>query len=530
MDNLSFVIKTRWREFVSRFDVALIGIIVLGLILRCIGLRKGLWLDEWISFHQAIPGSILDTIEALRSDNHTPLYFGLLHFWSRLSSSEPWLRLLSVIFDALSLITIVRWLGRQSRIASLIGGALFSTLPIALRFSQEMRPYALFTLATALSFAAARAWSDSPSSPWRWFGFMGALSLATSTHLQGVFLVAPISAYFLLRIYFEKRERFNQWGRWIAACIVPGAIFLFISCVLIRHLATNTAHWWMPRLSTKLALSTASYVYLFSCHAWPAWLLVGFVLPLEFFVVMSLAFGNWRQSFPIWIASAIYITEVVIFSLGDRPIFWYRTLLPSLIPVIGAIAIQLATVRRPWQRALSIIGVVGLCAISAIGWLFTSRRPVEPFENAAAFVASNWKPHSAILFFPGYIDGTINHYFPIEPGTPNVLAYGTSSSDLNRYVSEIEKNGVKPLAIFVVVRLDLGLLDLDPLRVLVEKLRSSIEPGSELTVVLIKSHDLFFVGADQIPDRSLDLLHRVLEPSETFLPGPNLAAVRFIKK
>lgn len=76
----------------------IVGILLLGLLLRLINLNQSLWLDEAV---QAITAqnSLSHIFLEIRGDFHPPLYYFLMNFWVRIfGSSEVSLRMPSVLF------------------------------------------------------------------------------------------------------------------------------------------------------------------------------------------------------------------------------------------------------------------------------------------------------------------------------------------------------------------------------------------------------------------------------------------------
>ena len=127
-------------------------ILVFALIIRLIGLNKGIWIDEYFSFRWNEEDSIWKLIVNLRGHDKPPLSFVLLYFWTKISNSEEFCRLLSLFFDIGTIIVVMSWLKQYSPVASVLGGLYFATTPIMLRYSQEIRLYSLLVFATTLTF------------------------------------------------------------------------------------------------------------------------------------------------------------------------------------------------------------------------------------------------------------------------------------------------------------------------------------------------------------------------------------------
>ena len=82
--------------------ILLIGILLMGLGLRCINLQsRGIIYDDAFSFFLSIQ-NLPAIIQGTAADTMPPLYYFLLHFWMALSQSLWWLRLLSVLINLAS--------------------------------------------------------------------------------------------------------------------------------------------------------------------------------------------------------------------------------------------------------------------------------------------------------------------------------------------------------------------------------------------------------------------------------------------
>jgi mannosyltransferase len=134
--------------------MSIIFILILGLVLRLVGLNQSLWLDETV---QAITsrGSFLNLFIELRGDFHPPLYHLLMWFWVHLfGSKEVILRLPSVFFGIATIWFVyqIARLIKKERIFPLMVALVMATAPFHIYYSQEGRMYAFVTFATTLSF------------------------------------------------------------------------------------------------------------------------------------------------------------------------------------------------------------------------------------------------------------------------------------------------------------------------------------------------------------------------------------------
>lgn len=129
----------------------IIGILILGLILRLVNLNQSLWLDEAV---QAITsqGSFAGIFAELQGDFHPPLYHLLMWVWVHLfGSSEVVLRLPSVLFGIATVFVVYKLMVHINKRSAVIAAFLMSTAPFHIYYSQEARMYAMATFFAALS-------------------------------------------------------------------------------------------------------------------------------------------------------------------------------------------------------------------------------------------------------------------------------------------------------------------------------------------------------------------------------------------
>jgi len=131
-------------------------ILTLGLVLRLICINQSLWLDEAIGALSVKNLSYHDIISSfLTVDNHPPLYYLLLKFWTGFFGySEIALRAPSIIFGLVT-VYLIYLIGRKifsSKKAGLIAAALLSTSQLHVYYSQEARMYSMAAFFVAAAF------------------------------------------------------------------------------------------------------------------------------------------------------------------------------------------------------------------------------------------------------------------------------------------------------------------------------------------------------------------------------------------
>ncbi len=375
------------------------ALLLLALGLRFVGLDKDLWFDEFASLRVAVLEGA--STAALRAGDHPPLYFLLLHAWARLGSGLAFLRLPSVACGVGTVALLMVWLRPHGRRASWIAGLLGATLPAFLVASQEVRHYALLLLLTALSYLLASRLDDPRHPGWYLVGLAFSLALAVSTHLVAVFLLPSLLAYRAPWITDAWRQRHRGRLGGIFLAFLPAlALFFYFERWYLLDTAKDGS-WWMPPVSPSL---WAKVVWtLAGGHEMAAplvtakdvspWLAVagGLVLALASLVLLS-GLGGRRLDAKGWslLASAlIYGAALTVVSALVVPILWYRTALPSLVPLLGFAAQRWAGppgTRLPRAHAYALALVV---TWQAAGWATSSgSRPREPWMQAIVAAAS----------------------------------------------------------------------------------------------------------------------------------------------
>lgn len=213
---------------------AVVLITATGIVFRCLRLGfQPLWWDEGYSVWFATQS--LPRMAALTAlDIHPPLYYALLHIWTRLFGASPIaLRSLSVLIGSLT-IPLAFQLGRRWRSPrfGLILAMLVAFSPIHTYYSQEVRMYGLVAgLSLVMTFLAARLILSDEATPEAgprlWIPY-GAVTLAALyTQYYAVMLPVAFTIYALWR-WRRSPRRVGQWLGWhllIALGYLPWAVY-----------------------------------------------------------------------------------------------------------------------------------------------------------------------------------------------------------------------------------------------------------------------------------------------------------------
>lgn len=401
------------RAWAFRFGVAAILAAALGV--RLAGLAKGIWLDEAFTLPLCRADDLLDWIRAYLTFNHAPAYALLVTAWSRVNDSVPFLRLLSVLLGVATVWVAMRWLLRYSPSAALAGGLMTALSPYLIAYSQEIRPYPLMMLSTALSFHAAANLAKHTDRGRASMMLGLALGLVAFTHFTGVVLVPVVGLYLILSV--QDRRRLLQRDV-LAALLLPLACGVLLQLVQARWIARFTGDWWMPSFSPDLAWRAALLLAGMPVTASPdgTGAVLALVPPAVAAVAVTLAFlglwrGDWRRSLPLLAAAVAYWGIIVVYSVTVMPVFWKQTVLPGLVPFVGFLAVQADSV-RPLRLRAATLGLLGLAAATgAVVWLAVGAgRPIERWDEVGRLIDSRWRHGDAVVVVPGYAERPVRFY------------------------------------------------------------------------------------------------------------------------
>ncbi len=175
-------------------DLFALAIVALGFGLRILSAQgRPLSGDEAIHFLLVRLPRALDADRESLNGAHPPLFFLLLHYWTRLGNSEFFLRLLPVALGSilsLGRLSVDRDPDDQS--AALGTLVLLSFSPALVSLSAEVRPYALMLLPMSAALLLLEHALDDRS-PRRMTASSVFLSLAILTHYSAFFVVPAFS-------------------------------------------------------------------------------------------------------------------------------------------------------------------------------------------------------------------------------------------------------------------------------------------------------------------------------------------------
>jgi 4-amino-4-deoxy-L-arabinose transferase-like glycosyltransferase len=204
-----------------------------GLLVRLILARASfLNADEALHYLLSVQPSVARTYQASLTTAHPPLLIVLLHYWSRLGTSEFVLRLPSVLAGTAFCWIMFLWLKSVTdRKTALVGLTLLLFSPALILLSTEVRQYALLMLFLACSLYFLEL-AIGEGSKLRMFLSILALGLAICTHYSSLIAAMAIGIYALAR-WRQTRHSPGVAAVWAAGqmSLLGLVVYLFMSHV-----------------------------------------------------------------------------------------------------------------------------------------------------------------------------------------------------------------------------------------------------------------------------------------------------------
>jgi uncharacterized membrane protein len=252
--------KSDQMQVQNRVGIKLLAILALAALLRFFGLgAKQLWLDEILQVLHSRPVSMRGILNAVTLDRGgAPLDYLIQHvFMTYLGGAMEWTaRFHAALFGILAVLLIYlvcRELFANQRL-SLMSALLFCFCSFHHHYSQEGRPYALFTLWTLiLYFLLFR--SLKKNSGFLWGSFAVSAILAFYTH---AFTAIVLVGQFIFLIGYQRYRRENwptAWRRYacfLACSVVAAAAYL----PWLRYSFSNAKGEIAPENGFRLFLDT----------------------------------------------------------------------------------------------------------------------------------------------------------------------------------------------------------------------------------------------------------------------------------
>ena len=208
------------------------------------------------------------------------------------------------------------------------------------------------------------------------------------------------------------------------------------------------------------------------------------------FLAIILIFGKLRLSFPFLVAGIIYWLEMIIYSLTQTPVIWDRTMLPSLVPLSGFLALQTATIQKKSIKTVAITIFIILSLLLTTTWVTTKAgKPREEFRQLTQLVKSQFRPNDLVIFYPlGSVQSVVQFYFPSLPSDRQILL--TIKSDFEDFKAEIDEKTTtldiqkQSHAIFLIARVPRKMRQIETINLKNKHEKDTYETDQKLLTVL----------------------------------------------
>ncbi|MDW5500612.1 glycosyltransferase family 39 protein [Serratia proteamaculans] len=384
-------------------------------------------------------------------DVHPPLYYLLLHGWMLLFGEGILaVRSLSLLFGVITValaIRFTRWLANER--AALLAGGLMAIMPMAVRYSQEARMYALMGMLIIAATMALIMWLKAPTH--RRYLALYALLMTLSFYTHYFTIFALITHWIVLSVLSCQRDEpvcyLKQPAWWLANLAIGLAYipWLLVLVNLLAHIAELRVGGdvgWIPKVTWGDL--PAMYWRFFigddgRNYSWGIfWLLPVFFTVLSCLLLMR---RGAKNNLKLLLISSVFVPVILVFIISWRtPLFVDRYLFfASLgIPIILAILISESESKT---RGIALLVFFGLLFGSGLRQDYLSDK--DQFKGMVHYINSGYQPGDAVVVsnmfnYLSYVyynkkDYRALLYTPAKPngisGKPNAYGFGTFFHD-----------------------------------------------------------------------------------------------------
>jgi mannosyltransferase len=410
------------RAWWSRADPALVGITLVGLVMRAWGLgSQSLWYDEWLT-QEAMGGGPRDVVRHVANREGIPLpYFAGLWAWTRpFGAGEVALRSISLV-AGVAAIPVAYALARRvaGRWAARAAALLVAVNPLAVWYSQEARPYSILALAggvVVLAAVRAAGAPDGDAQPHRrdLVLLAAAAAAAVAVHYFAAFLVAAVGIALLL-------TRRPAWRSWLLAGVPALVVLALLAPLAVKQHSHEANREWITRFPLIDRLDDAGRSALVgpSPPASTLWLVAAAAVVAGVGVGLALAPPAERRAAGLLLAvsGGAVALAVVAAGVGVDAVLG-RYLIASLVPLVVGVAVAARWRRGPagWvgPAAIAVVAGVSLVAVVADARDEDLQRP-DWRSVALAFDAEDGDtpgPRALVVNIHGNLAAPLRAYLP----------------------------------------------------------------------------------------------------------------------
>jgi mannosyltransferase len=383
---------------------------------------RSLWFDEAFSW-RLIQFPLLQMIQRVGRDNHPPLYFILLKAWAAVFGDSPLaLRSLSVLLSCATVCGVYLFAaaafgphppgphantGTKSRQRGigLLAAALVAVSSFQIRYSWEVRMYALAAALTVFASWALFRCLCAPSRIHRWLIYGLCALLLAYTHYFALFTLAAqgvfVVAYLLVRADWDPIAllRSPALRHALLVALLVTACWLPWLPVFLRQRAQVQEAFWCRSVTAWDGAQLCYHIFAMPEYSTPPsrqqQLIAADLCILGLWVLRRGArAGDW---YVLWSAIAPLLFCLLV-SQYDTKVFSLRYFVMGHLFLLVGLAVLVWRVRFPLERSL--IAIV-LLAASAVGYadlwqiMNVANRPGA--AGAAEFIYRHRKPGEPVV-------------------------------------------------------------------------------------------------------------------------------------
>ncbi len=402
--------------------MGLILLLALALRLHQLG-AQSLWYDETVSAHLARQDLVALTRHTA-GDIHPPLYYYLLHFWTRLAGDSEFALAFVSLFCGVLLVAMAYRVG--TRLIDPPTGMLAATLtalsPFHIWYSQEVRMYTLGSLLGMLTLWALVRMQRHPRTWLAW-------TLAAAAGLYSLYYFAFLLVFenlFILGSWRRRRELASgaYLRRWLAAQATTAMLYLPWLPIFYRQAtAPPVPPWrsftdgWTVLRETWTALVVGQSMT--PQQAWPV-----LVLAAALYLV---ALGRGRARGQAGLTGGMVKGLLIGYTAVPIALIWLFSFVTPLYHIRYAFlyaapfSIMLAWgLRAAWEgrfavRRLAVaaaaLALVGACVFSLSQFWNDPHYAADDYRSAVRYIARRLGPNDAVLINAGYVYPAFLYYY-----------------------------------------------------------------------------------------------------------------------
>jgi 4-amino-4-deoxy-L-arabinose transferase-like glycosyltransferase len=384
----------------SRFTWAIAVILLLATVLYCYQLgTESLWNEELYSVNDARDLTGLGLIR--------PVYYVLLHFWMQVSTSDTWLRLLSVPFG-LGSVFLTYQIGRRANgeLTGLIAAAMLTLSPLFINFVQMVRMYSLSTfLGLAGTLALLHALERPTVRLYKVFWVILRVLVAITAPLNSTLLFADIAIIFFT--FRRQRKILGNFTLWLGLALVlwlPSLLALVLGTLDFLNGALNVVDK-VNSDTTRHAFPSLKDVVLrirnFTASPFPStsrlnsWFYQIYTLMMLGLLALGLVRRRVKREL-LWITLWTIIPAMAFFLVSKR--LWIDRYLLFLVPFL--LILLAAGFVRLWEmKRLVAVGVAVVYLMAVGGGLFRyySVLDRQDWRGVAEIISKSEQPGDIIV-------------------------------------------------------------------------------------------------------------------------------------